>query len=102
MPGRVRVPSGKMTTTSPRSRIARAVIIASRSPCPRSTGNAPRELSSQAMNGLRKSSVLATKYVGRRSIIPMTNGSMNERWLAAMMSGPLAGMCSRPMRRIRK
>src|SRR3954447_25121898 len=28
----------------------------------------------------------------------MTKGSRNDRWLAAMMNGPAAGMCSRPIR----
>ena len=37
-PGRVRVPSGKMSTPSPRSRIARVVAIASWSEEPRSIG----------------------------------------------------------------
>ena len=32
----------------------------------------------------------------------MTNGSRNERWLAAKITGPSAGMCSRPIRLSRK
>src|SRR3954465_12991068 len=28
----------------------------------------------------------------------ITKGSRNDRWLAAMMNGPVAGMCSRPIR----
>ena len=28
----------------------------------------------------------------------MTNGSRNERWFEAMIAGPVAGMCSRPIR----
>ena len=32
----------------------------------------------------------------------MTNGSRNERWLAAMMTPPVRGMCSRPTRLMRK
>ena len=60
-PGRVRVPSGKITTTSPRSMIRRAVSIASRSSLPRSTGNAPSELRNHAGKRCVKSSVLATK-----------------------------------------
>ena len=40
-PGRVRVPSGKIRTGSPRSRIALAVSIMSPSAAPRRTGNAP-------------------------------------------------------------
>src|SRR3954467_8305215 len=35
-------------------------------------------------------------------MIPMTNGSRNERWLAAMMHGPSLGRCSRPIRVTRK
>jgi hypothetical protein len=30
------------------------------------------------------------------------NGSRNERWLEAKITGPLSGMCSRPMRDNRK
>ena len=101
-PGRVRVPSGKITTQSPRSRIRRAVSIASRSPLPRSTGKAPSELSHQAGMRRVKSSRLATKYTGRWTSVPITNGSRNERWLAAMMTPPSRGMCSRPIRRMRK
>ena len=47
-PGRIRVPSGKISTTSPRARIALAVSIDSSSPAPRSTGNAPRAFRSHA------------------------------------------------------
>ena len=46
-PGRMRVPSGKIRTLSPRARIARAVSSMSWSPVPRSTGKAPSALSSQ-------------------------------------------------------
>ena len=46
-PGRMRVPSGKIRTVSPRARIARAVSSISSSPLPRSTGNAPSALSNQ-------------------------------------------------------
>ena len=42
------------------------------------------------------------KYIGRRSIMPITNGSMNERWLAAMISGPSFGTCCMPIRCMRK
>ena len=96
------MPSGKITTTSPRSRISRAVAIASPSALPRSIGKAPSEFKNQAVSGLRNSSFLATKYTGRRTIVPMTNGSRNERWLAAMIIGPSCSTCSRPMRLMRK
>ena len=76
--------------------------IASRSPLPRSTGNAPSELSHQASSRFVNSSRLATKYTGRRTSVPIMNGSRNERWFAAMMTPPVRGMCSRPMRAIRK
>ena len=59
-PGRTRVPSGKITSGSPRSRIAFAVTIASPSEWPRSTGKAPRQLRNHAWSGLRNSSRLAT------------------------------------------
>ena len=60
-PGRMRVPSGKIRTPSPRSRISRAVAIASWSDAPRSIGKAPRQLRNQALSGLSKSSFFATK-----------------------------------------
>jgi len=60
-PGRIRVPSGKISTLSPRSRIARAVAIAPSSPPWRSIGKAPSAPSSQATGRLTKSSFLATK-----------------------------------------
>ena len=47
-PGRVRVPSGNISTQSPRSRIALAVVSMSASPAPRLTGKAPSELRNQA------------------------------------------------------
>ena len=56
---RTRVPSGKTTTQSPRSRIARAVAIASPSPAPRSTGKAPSALRIQACQRFSNSSRLA-------------------------------------------
>src|SRR3954468_15888760 len=40
--------------------------------------------------------------MGRRISVPMTNGSRNERWLAAKITGPSWGMCSRPTRLRRK
>ena len=46
-PGRVRVPSGNMTTQSPRARIAFAVASMSWSPTPRWTGNAPSAFRNQ-------------------------------------------------------
>ncbi len=60
-PRLMRVPSGKITTTSPRSNSARAVFIDSSSDSPRRRGNAPRQLSSQPTNGLRKISCFAMK-----------------------------------------
>ena len=59
-PGRVRVPSGKISTQSPRARIAVAVSIMLLSPAPRSTGKAPSEFSSQPCQRLANSSFLAT------------------------------------------
>ena len=59
-PGRMRVPSGKISTASPRARIAFAVSIMSPSPSPRRTGNAPRLFSSQPVKRLQNSSSLAT------------------------------------------
>ena len=59
-PGRVRVPSGKISTMSPRARIAFAVVIISASEAPRLTGNAPSELSNQATIRKWKISSLAT------------------------------------------
>src|SRR6185295_10123050 len=53
-PGRVRVPSGKISTESPRSRIALAVAIMSGSPAPRRTGKAPSELTNHATSGFLK------------------------------------------------
>ncbi len=46
-PGRMRVPSGNISTQSPRSRIALAVASMSASPAPRLTGKAPSELRNQ-------------------------------------------------------
>ena len=61
-PGRTRVPSGNMRTTSPRARIARAVAIDSWSDAPRSIGKAPSALSSHETTGWkRNSSFFATK-----------------------------------------
>ena len=60
-PRLIRVPSAKITTASPRSRRARAVLVDSSSDSPRLTGNAPRQLRSQPTNGLRKISCLAMK-----------------------------------------
>ena len=59
-PGRVRVPSGNMSTHSPRSSSALAVASMSWSPPPRRTGKAPRALRNQATTGWLKSSCLAT------------------------------------------
>ncbi len=59
-PGRTRVPSGKMSTMSPRARICRAVSIIASSLAPRSTGKAPSALSTQACQRRAKSSFLAT------------------------------------------
>ena len=59
-PGRVRVPSGNISTGSPRPRIAFAVSIMSASAAPRRTGNAPSELTNQPRRRLRKISSLAT------------------------------------------
>ena len=40
--------------------------------------------------------------MGRRAIVAMMNGSRNERWFAAKITGPLSGTCSRPIRESRK
>ena len=60
-PRRMRVPSGKITTASPRSSSMSEVFVDSASDSPRLTGKAPRQFSSQPMNGLRKISCLAMK-----------------------------------------
>ena len=59
-PGRVRVPSGKIRTGSPRPRMALAVSIMSPSAAPRRTGNAPRLLRNQPRYLFLNSSSLAT------------------------------------------
>ena len=59
-PGRMRVPSGKIRTASPRARIALAVSIISVSLAPRRTGKAPRLFSSQPVKRRLNSSSLAT------------------------------------------
>ena len=59
-PGRMRVPSGNISTESPRSRIALAVASMSLSPAPRRTGKAPSAFSHQPTKRLRNSSSLAT------------------------------------------
>ena len=59
-PGRIRVPSAKISTQSPRLRIARAVSSMSASAAPRRTGKAPSELRYQPKSRLRNSSSLAT------------------------------------------
>ena len=102
-PGRMRVPSGKISTMSPRARIARAVAIDSWSDAPRSIGNAPSALSSHETTGWtrRAPSSPRSRSAGAPSRA-ITNGSRNERWFEAMIAGPVAGMCSRPMRLRRK
>ena len=57
----MRVPSGKITTASPRSSSASAVSTDSSSDSPRRTGKAPMQLRSQPSSGLLNSSCLATK-----------------------------------------
>jgi hypothetical protein len=59
-PLRILVPSGKMTTQSPRARSAFAVAIACSSPRPLSIGNAPSAPSSQACHLRSNSSRFAT------------------------------------------
>ena len=60
-PGRVRVPSGNISTISPRPRMIFAVSIVSWSPTPRATGNAPSAFSTQLSSRLYvNSSCLAT------------------------------------------
>ena len=59
-PGRVRVPSGKISTMSPRARIAFAVLIMFPSAAPRSTGKAPSAFRIHACHGRENSSFLAT------------------------------------------
>ena len=58
---RMRVPSGKITTASPRSSSMRAVFIDSSSDSPRRIGNAPRQLRNQPIRRFSNSSCLATK-----------------------------------------
>ncbi len=101
-PGRTRVPSGKMPTTPPRSRITRAVFIASSSDSPRRMGNAPSASRSQAFHRLSNSSIFATKCSGRPRQQPIMNGSAKLRWFEAISTGPVLGTCSRPIRRSRK
>ena len=60
-PVRIRVPSGNITTASPRSSSARAVATDSSSDSPRRTGKAPMQLRNQPISGFLKSSCLATK-----------------------------------------
>ena len=60
-PVRIRVPSGKITTASPRARIAFEVATASSSDSPRLTGKAPSAFRSHACQRFSKSSCLATK-----------------------------------------
>ena len=59
-PGRMRVPSGKISTGSPRSRIAFAVSMKSASAAPRRTGKAPSEHRNQPSGLNLNSSSLAT------------------------------------------
>ncbi len=59
-PVRIRVPSGKMQTAPPRSRMPRAVAIAWTSAWPRRIGKAPSRERTQACQGFSKSSTLAT------------------------------------------
>ena len=101
-PGRTRVPSGKMPTTPPRSRITRAVSIASSSDSPRRMGNAPSASRSQAFHRLSNSSTFATKCSGRPRQHPIMNGSAKLRWFEAISTGPALGTCSSPIRRSRK
>ena len=60
-PRRMRVPSGKIITASPRSTSWRAVSIASSSDSPRRIGNAPSEFRNQPIQRFSNSSRLATK-----------------------------------------
>ena len=60
-PARMRVPSGKITTGSPRSSSASEVATDSSSDLPRRTGKAPMQFRIQPSSGLRNSSSLATK-----------------------------------------
>ncbi len=59
-PVRIRVPSGKMQTAPPRSRIPRAVAIASVSAWPRRIGKAPSRERTQACQRFSNSSTFAT------------------------------------------
>ncbi len=101
-PGRMRVPSGKIRTLSPRSRMARAVLSISLSPAPRSTGKAPSALSSQpcqlALEQLALGHVVERPARDRRD-----DERVQER---AVVGGDdvraVGGMCSRPIRERRK
>ncbi len=80
----------------------RAVAIESSSLAPRSIGKAPSELMNQVCSRFFwNSSFLATKYSGRFDDPEIANGSRNERWLAAKITGPSVGTCSLPIRSCR-
>ena len=70
------------------------------SAAPRSTGWTPPLAASPADDGQANSSFLPSQWIRRRSAgvshEPMTTASAFEAWLAARMTGPARGMCSRP------
>ena len=100
-PGRVRVPSGKISTMSPRSRIALAVVDHLPSPAPRSTGNAPERVqqpgddrgSRTAPSWRRSTSAGAPSSRSRTG--PGSCGGWRRRSPVRRL-----GMCSRPIRLI--
>ena len=95
-----RVPSGNIATMPPFLVISFAVAIASRSPSPRRTGNAPPARRIGPSTGL-KSSTFPMKKSCRfgHSGKPSGHGSRLEVWLAARTNPPSGGSRSRPVQR---
>ena len=94
--GRMRVPSGKMQTAPPRSRITRAVSIASSSDSPRRIGKAPSASRIQPCQRFSNSSTLATKCSGRRrqQRRSRTGRGSCGGWTATS-TGPVLAGCAR-------
>ncbi len=92
-PSRERPPSQYIAIQPPRSRIVRAVIIASSSRLPRCTGNTPPCVYTHCI-GLANIWDLAMNCTLRLSAAPRKKWSMNEKWFGARITGPLAGTSS--------
>ena len=92
---RTRVPSGKSDSSSPCSRMIRAVSSASASDWPRSTGNAPSLTRSFPLRP-SKSSDLPMKRSGRFVAAARKNESKKLLWLGVMIAAPSSGTCSSP------